>query len=106
MKPEQAVPISKLNRLLEFLSCSFDRYPFHEEKDAKYFNLLIEEFTDIDIEEELKQYYAWTLDQPDHKKIYYRSRFRAWLKKARDFKTERPMKNYWIKGGRRVQSRC
>ena len=102
MREESAGPSSKLSKLLEFLSCSFNRYPFDEVKDTRYFDLLIAEFSDLDIEDELRQYHAWTLDQPDDKKIYYRSRFRSWLKKARDFKTERPMEASWLtKGGRR-----
>lgn len=105
MKEEQAMPPSKLNRLLAFLSCHFDRYPFDEGKDAKYFAMLIEEFVDLDIEDQLRQYYAWTLDQPDDKKIYYRSRFRSWLKRALDFQTERPMEARWQGGQRRAQSR-
>ena len=87
MKKEQAMPPCKLNLLLSFLSCEFDHYPFDEIKDSKYFGMLIRDFADLNLEEELKQYYAWSLDQPDRKKIYYRSRFRSWLKCAREFKT-------------------
>ncbi len=72
---ERAQPSCKLNVLLSFLSCDFDRYPFNEIKDSKYFAMLIVEFCDLDIEDELRQFYAWSLDQPDRKKIYYRSRF-------------------------------
>jgi hypothetical protein len=105
MSEEQAKPLSKLNRLLEFLSCFFQRYPFDETKDSKYFAMLIEEFSDLDIEDELRQYHAWTLDQPDDKKIYYRSRFRSWLKRARDYRTERPLEGYWKRRPRRAQDR-
>ena len=105
MQEQTERPISKLNCLLEFLSCCFQRYPFDEEKDSKYFNMLIEEFSDLDIEEELRQYHAWTLDQPIDKKIYYRSRFRSWLKRAREFKTVRPLDAYWKKGHHRAQNR-
>jgi hypothetical protein len=105
MTDEQGRYSIKLGALLKFLSCSFDKYPFDENKDSKYFNLLIQDFTDLDIGDELRQYHAWTLDQPDDKKIYYRSRFRSWLKTARDYKTERPMEGYWRGGRHRAQNR-
>lgn len=82
----KAVPVPKLDQLLSYLSVDFDGYSYSEDKDRKYFSRLIDEFGDLDIAEELKQFHAWTLDQPDDKKIYYRSRFRSWLKTARDFK--------------------
>jgi hypothetical protein len=78
--------VSKLEQILGYLSNEFDGYPYCKEKEQKYFNRLINEFTDIDLFDELKQFHAWTLDQSDDKKIYYRSRFRSWLKTARDFK--------------------
>lgn len=97
---------SKLERLLEFLSCTFVSYPFDEVKDSKYFELLIKEFADLDVEDHLHQFHAWTLDQTGQQKIYYRSRFRSWLKRARDYKTVRPMEMVWNgAGGRNAQSR-
>ncbi len=81
----KAEPTPKLDQLLGYLSSEFDGYSFNEEKDRKYFARLIDEFADMDLSEELRQFHAWTLDQPDDKKIYYRSRFRSWLKTSRDF---------------------
>lgn len=81
-------PLPKLDILLDYLQHQFDGYPYHPDKDPKYFNRLIGEFTDMDIEEELKQYHAWTLDQPEEKKIYYRSRFRSWLKTSRQYQQQ------------------
>lgn len=106
MKSEGDRPLSKLSRLLTYLQVEFDRYPYHEDKDPKYFNRLIGEFPQLDIEEELRQYHAWILDQPDHKKIYFRSRFRSWLKTSQRFKESqsnglppwlrrRRAQNYW-----------
>lgn len=96
-----AVLVSKLDQLLSYLSVEFDRYSFSEEKDRKYYSQLIDEFGDLDIAEELKQFHAWTLDQPDDKKIFYRSRFRSWLKTARDFKqiktTLLPKQPEWVR---------
>lgn len=81
-----AAPVPKLDQLLAYLSAEFDGYSFSEEKDRRYFARLIDEFNDLDLGEELRQFHAWTLDQADGKKIYYRSRFRSWLKTSRDFK--------------------
>ncbi len=78
--------VSKRDRLLNYLLSHFEGYPYHEDKDPKYFDRLITEFSEIDIEDELRQYHAWCLDQSDDKKIYYRSRFRSWLKTAHQFK--------------------
>jgi len=88
---------SKLSRLITYLSCDFDNYPFQEAKDFRYFERLIREFQDLDLEEELKQYHAWILDQPEHKKIYYRSRFRTWLKNSREFhRGDRRKSPFWL----------
>jgi len=84
-----SAPVPKLEQLLSYLSVEFDGYLFKEEKDRKYFSRLITEFHDLDIAEELKQFHAWSLDQPDDKKIYYRSRFRSWLKMSRQFRESR-----------------
>gem|GEM_PF-2388013 len=105
MEQERNLYPIKLGKLLEYLSCTFDNYPFSEKKDSKYFGLLIDEFVDLDIEEELKQYYAWTLDLPERKKIYYRSRFRTWLKKAREFQKQEPIKVQWRGGRQHAQNR-
>lgn len=98
MKAKPEAPVPKLDRLLEYLSKVFDDYPYHESKDPKYFDRLIEEFSDLDIEEELKQYHSWILDQHPSKKIYYRSRFRSWLKTSRLFK-EKPKETtpHWLR---------
>lgn len=86
------VPEPKIDILLHYLWRDFSEYSFDREKDQKYFTRLIDEFSDLDIEEELKQYHAWVLDQPEHKKIYYRSRFRSWLKTSREFRLKKPSK--------------
>lgn len=103
----KAGPKPKLDQLLAYLSSEFDGYSFNEEKDRSYFTRLIDEFTDLDLGEELRQFHAWTLDQPDDKKIYYRSRFRSWLKTARDFNTIKtkilPQMPHWMR--RRYASR-
>lgn len=94
------VPKPKLDTLLHYLWLEFSEYSFQLEKDRKYFTRLIEEFSDLDIEEELKQYHAWVLDQPDHKKIYYRSRFRSWLKTSREFREKRAIQKpmpLWVR---------
>jgi len=81
--------VSKRDQLLNYLKSDFDSYPYSDKKDPKYFERLVEEFPDLDLGDELRQYHAWILDQPDDKKIYYRSRFRSWLKTALQFKTQK-----------------
>jgi len=82
---------------LEYLERQFDNYPYSEHKDSLYFSRLLGEFSELNIFEELKQYHAWILDQPEEKKIYYRSRFRTWLKTARGFKLNSHHHPYWMR---------
>jgi hypothetical protein len=92
------VPESTVDRLLDYLVHEFDNYPYDETKDPKYFTRLVNEFLNVDIENELKAYHAWILDQPDGKKIYYRSRFRSWLKRAEEFRRNPVNRTpYWIR---------
>jgi len=86
---EEGTLLSKLDQLLSYLKSEFEIYPYSETKDPNYFGRLLDEFPDLDIGDELRQYHAWILDQPDDKKIYYRSRFRSWLKTALQFKTQK-----------------
>ncbi len=79
----------QLAQVLTYLRTEFVGYPFNEEKDPRYFKLLFDEFPTLNIEEEVKQYHAWTLDQDEGKKIFYRSRFRSWLKMAKRFTSGR-----------------
>ena len=88
-----------LVRLLGYLIQDFNGYPYDYEKDPAYFGRLLAEFPEIDIDDELRQYHAWVLDQPNGKKIYYRSRFRAWLKTAKKFRQESLVKRtpLWLR---------
>lgn len=91
---EQADRQNQIERTLSYLRNAFDGYPYHENKDPRYFTRLFQEFSGLDIEEELKQYHAWVLDQDENKKISYRSRFRTWLKTAVRFKSSRGFYHY------------
>ena len=84
-----------LDGLLNYLKCDFELYPYSEERDPRYYTQLLKEFNDLDLLEELKQYHAWVLDQPEGKKISYRSRFRSWLKTAQGFKCRPHIPSYW-----------
>lgn len=77
----------QLQIILNYLENDFLFYPYSSVKDVKYFTQLLMEFRDLNIIEELKQYHAWVLDQPEEKEISYRSRFRSWLKMAQQFKS-------------------
>ena len=89
MELETTEPNLNLIHVLNYLQLDFDGYPYERAKDGKYFERLLLEFPDLDIEEELKQYHAWILDQPSWKKISYRSRFRQWLKRSLQFRMGR-----------------
>lgn len=86
---------SLLEGLLNYLKCDFELYPYSEERDPRYYAQLLKEFDSLDLLEELKQYHAWILDQPEEKKISYRSRFRSWLKTAQGFKSRPYFTSHW-----------
>ena len=71
--------VSPYERVLRFLRDRFDNFTFDPDKDPRFFIHLFEEFPALDIEEELKQFHAWTLDQDEMRPIYYRYHFRRWL---------------------------
>lgn len=98
MELEITEPNFKLIGVLNYLKLDFDGYPYECEKDEKYFGKLLLEFPKLDIEEELKQYHAWILDQPSWKKISYRSRFRQWLKRSIEFRSGRGRWNLQYEG--------
>jgi|GEM_PF-5889917 len=53
-------------------------------RDLAYFEKLIEDFAhEVDIVEELTRFQAWSLDKGVNAVQYPRSRFRAWLQRAR-----------------------
>jgi hypothetical protein len=60
-------------------------------RDLIYFISIIKDFSnELDVEEELKRYYAWTLDRPQHHESSPRSRFRDWLLRSRTFRLRTP----------------
>jgi len=79
-----------LPRMLEYLQSVFEGFPYREIVDQKYFSWLMIDFPGLDIEEELKQYHAWTLDQSNQKKMNHHSRFRSWLKRAVEMRRRSP----------------
>jgi hypothetical protein len=89
MELKNTEPNLNLIRVLNYIRFEFDGYPYEWDKDSKYFEKLLLEFPELDVEEELKQYHAWILDQPSWKKISYRSRFRQWLKRSIQFRSGR-----------------
>ncbi len=78
------MPMSeKLNDLLYFAGNCFSGYPYCRAKDPVYFELLLEEFIELDLLQELKLYHTWTLDMKGGSPIPYRTMFRIWLKYSR-----------------------
>jgi len=48
--------------------------------DLIYFECLLQDFGgNIDLINDLKQFHAWSLDQPSTRRINHRARFRLWL---------------------------
>jgi len=85
-----AVPIDssdtgrRIERILAVFHMLFDDFCHKGDHDRHYVAALLEEFGEyIDVEDELRQFQAWMLDQGSEDKQQYRSRFRSWLKKAR-----------------------
>lgn len=70
---------AKLNNILFFSSTYFAGYPYCPDKDPSFFETLLEEFPELDLLQELKVYYAWTLDIDAPKPFHYRTMFRFWL---------------------------
>ena len=57
------------------------------QSDRLFLGTLIDEFdSELDLEDQFMQFYAWSLDQPPTRKINFRSRFRSWLKNAVSYK--------------------
>ena len=76
-----------VERIIEFLRNIFDDFAVREDADRKFFTLLALDFENLNIEEELKQYYAWTLDQETiGRRSNHRSRFRQWLSRGAQMK--------------------
>jgi len=81
---------TKIRRIIDLARTAFSGMIINDTNAVHFFNFLCEDFVDLDIEEELKQYYAWTLDQlPNGKKMNHHSRFRYWLKKAQLMKNRK-----------------
>lgn len=79
MSEKKETEKTKAQQLAELSSKLFGRFTPHHD-DERFFNALLEEFSkDIDVEEQLKLFHAWCLDQ--HPKIIANTRFRlrSWL---------------------------
>lgn len=72
-----------LNRILDFLEYGFYGFPFRNEVDSNFFEGILEEFQDLDVESELKDFAAWALDENNPNKSHYRLSFRWWLEASR-----------------------
>ena len=80
------IPVSsQLNDLLYFARICFEEYPYSTIKDPGYFELLLDEFPDLDLLYEIRLYHAWTLDQTGCRPFPYRLLFRLWLMHSRAF---------------------
>ena len=81
-KQQSSIP-DPLDQIIAFIQEAFDDFAIDERIDRKFFALLTQDFDTIDVLDELKNYHAWTLDQPRNgRAINHHSRFRHWLKRA------------------------
>ena len=85
------IPLSsKLNGLIYFAGNCFIGYPYCRSKDPAFFEYLLEEFAELDVLQELKLYYTWTLDLTEIGPIPYRTMFRVWLNHSCSLQSTRP----------------
>jgi len=66
MNLEHEIDSHQIDRIIGFLKDGFEGFTLNESIDRKFFTFLMLDFEKLDIEEELKQFQAWTLDQKDH----------------------------------------
>jgi len=79
----ETLDLLQVDRIIGFLTDVFEGFPVRESVDRRFFAMLALDFKTLDVEEELKQYHAWTLDQnTSERRINHHSRFRQWLKRA------------------------
>ena len=70
-----------MSDFFEYLKRHFHEYGFEADKDARFFNILLESFPGANLLDELRAFHIWTLDTNINST--YRSRFYKWLQKSR-----------------------
>jgi hypothetical protein len=75
----------RVENILNYIVSNFEGYNLMKEKDMKFYASIITDFPNTNIEDELKQFYAWTLDNPEKVKNNFRSKFRSWLKNSGNY---------------------
>jgi hypothetical protein len=70
-----------IETILEFLE-RFSVYPFDENKDREFFREILDDFTGLDVLEQLKSFQAWILDQAEDMSIRFRSTIRKWMRRS------------------------
>lgn len=68
---------------------SIDKYPFDYERDLEYIRMLLVEFADVNILDEVKRWVVYKLDKPLKTNSNARSQLRNWMANARKFAKER-----------------
>jgi hypothetical protein len=66
---------------IQYIETYFPEFKLNPEKDIRFFSILLEEFPDQDLLEELKLFHAWTMDV-DSKITTPRIRFRKWIRNS------------------------
>ena len=71
---------------LDLLRQVSDQYPFDPVKDLGLLRILREQFPDVDLAEELKQWRVWVMDNPPKAKWNWRARFRTWVNHSEQYR--------------------
>jgi hypothetical protein len=69
-----------------------NNYPFDFDKDAEFLKALLVDFPTINIQEQIKKWAIYILDNPFKKKSNPRSQFRNWCKNAAKWQKEKTQK--------------
>jgi len=72
------MPIEKLLALLE----KIDGYPFDPAKDHSFVAELLDEFPEVDFQEELIRFRLWLSECRPYPRLHYRLVLRKWIKNA------------------------
>jgi hypothetical protein len=84
---EPSVPLSTTDELSTLFYGLFPDATPRGMRDNSYFDALLRDFsTEFDIDEEMKRFHAWTLDQPQGPIVSPRSRFRDWMLRTRTYR--------------------
>jgi hypothetical protein len=75
---------NNVQKLITYIKNHFDDFNYKPIVDENYFKLLQQEFPEVNVFEQFKNFHAWTLDSI-MPKTNLRMRFRNWLQNSKKF---------------------